>query len=180
MPDHGSPDREKILNDILTDYEAKERSASNAAKGERVRVVSRGRTGHIVLGAGIVLILALAAFAVFVLTGDGGLFGEKRYWAAGVSAESGPHLNECIGTLWTVRAAADAYYARHKAFPDDLETLCEAGFLKAMPACPASGKPYVTRIVGGAPIVACPNAASHDARAVWCGMRGGPPVVERE
>ena len=179
ISDKERPEREELLKDIISDYEMKRRRQQQMrrkqVKSEKIAESSR----RIVITAGICLMILLFIRAGMIAARVSVL---KRtdYWALGRIRESDYKIRECVGALWQVRKAADRYYGVNKRFPRSAGEIYEKDFMKRPVVCPASGERYVLKELNGRKVFCCPNPESHGVSEIWCGLKSGPPVIERD
>jgi hypothetical protein len=132
-----------------------ERARSAPDPQHRAQTKRRLRTAAIsVLGIAAVIVIGWRAPAVFSATQP------PKPIRIGVQSTN-RQADKCIDNLWTVA----------ERMPVSKDTA--AGL-----ACPASGKPYVTLVQGGAVIVSCPSPASHDLSSLSVNSQTLVPEVK--
>lgn len=173
-------ERDKILDDIIADYEKGERSGAEAGKAAARDAGVENDLTVIARSVAAIAVLVACVFFSVALMNQAGFFAQKRFWAIGERRDTDFKIDGCIGNLWAVRSDADAYYASHHRFPSGLDELYGADASRKRPVCPATGAAYATKRVGESVIVCCPNPGKHGVAMLWCDIKGGPPVIERD
>jgi hypothetical protein len=180
MNDDRKEDRQKIVEGIISEYLSKESEESGCSERNAAKRTRIGRFLFYFRIAGSLTIMALLCFLIFSMGFVRGFSVGKEYWAIGKTGKLDAKTEECLGRMWHVRRAVDAYYAENKAYPDVVEMLYGNGFSGKDAVCPSGKKKYVFRKRGDRAVFECPDPGKHGLSAIWCDVKGGPPVIEKK